>query len=84
MALMASAPLRVVHGHPAETPRAPETLRAVRAFYEEGRALDERLLDRTDYIFVERQEAGAVGPHIPPVYREVFASGDARVYARKR
>ncbi|MBI5708784.1 MAG: hypothetical protein HZC42_00515 [Candidatus Eisenbacteria bacterium] len=75
--VMASTPLRVVHGHPAETPRAAETRAAVAGFYR-GAPLPDTLLARVDWIV-----AGAPGPVIPAGFERAFAAGDAEVYRRR-
>jgi hypothetical protein len=80
--VIASAPLRVVAGHPAETPRAEATFRAVEDFYREGAALPPELLQRVDYILTGRPAAGVRGPRLPQGFEEIFHSGRVGVHAR--
>jgi len=84
LAVLASSPLRVVYGHPAETPDAARTLRAVAAYFTEGRALDDRLMRRVDYVLLEGRGPGAPRPPIPPEFRRVFARGAVSVFERAR
>ena len=79
MFVMASAPLRVVHGHPAETPRAAATRASVEDFYRGAAPLPDTLLARVDWIV-----AGARGPTIPAGFERAFAAGDVEVYGRQR
>jgi hypothetical protein len=82
MAVLASCPLRVVFGHPAETPRARETYRAVNGFFENGAALPESLVRRVDYILPELQAGAKASPPIPVGFRMVFVSGSVSLYRR--
>jgi hypothetical protein len=83
LALLASAPLRVVFGHPAETPRAPEALSAVRGFFDEGVALGDSLEHRIDFILVEPRTTPGPAPPIPAGFRRIFASGAVSLYGRR-
>jgi hypothetical protein len=84
LAVLASSPLRVVFGHPAETPDSKETYRAVSAFFEDGRALPERLMRQVDYILVEPHGQKGLGEAIPRGFKRIFAAGDVAVYGRRR
>lgn len=84
LAVIASSPLKVVFGHPAETPRAGETYKAVRAFFDRGRLMDDGLMRRVDYILVEPRADGKTTARIPPDFRKVFGSGGVTVYRRRR
>jgi len=84
LAVIASSPLKVVFGHPAETPRARETHKAVRAFFDRGRPMEDRLMRRVDYILVEPRADGLTTARIPPDFKEVFRSGGVRVCRRRR
>ena len=82
LAVVASSPLRIVFGHPAETPQAHETHEAVRAFFDRGRPLEERLMRRVDYILVEPRADGATTTRIPADFQGVLRSGGVTVYRR--
>ncbi len=77
--VMAATSLRVVHGHPAETPRAAATRAAIGDFYRGATPLPDTLLARVDWIV-----AGARDPVIPAGFERAFASGEVEVYGRRR
>ncbi len=80
LGVLASTPLRVVYGHPAETPNAAATHTLVTGYFAGAGALPDPVERRVDYVLVEPP----TWPVLPAGFREVFASGSVRLYAAPR
>lgn len=78
-AVLAATALRVVYAHPAETPSAEQTHRAVVAFLAGGPLPPPRLAGDIDYIFLEDSRSPA---RIPPEFVESFRDGPTVLYVR--
>jgi len=83
MCVLASAPLKVVYGHPAETPNGAAVRRAVEGFFERGTTLEESLMDRVEYILLQPHRDKRPACRIPEDFGIAFQASDVRVYARR-
>jgi len=83
MCVLASTPLRVVFGHPAETPNSAAARRAVEGFFDRGTTLDESLMDRVGYILVQPHHDERPACRIPKDFGIAFQTNGVQVYAHR-
>jgi hypothetical protein len=80
--ILTSSDLRVVYGHPAETPHAAATLNMLHQFFS-GQLTDANtFLKPVDFIFLGPREKSLGTVRIPPEFSPKFSSGDVTIYAR--
>lgn len=83
MCVIASTPLRVVYGNPAETPNGAAVRREVDGFFERGAPLSDDLMDRVEYILLQPHRGDRPSCSIPGDFGIAFQTRAVRVYARR-